>query len=151
MIYPDKEKIQELIKPLLEKEGFALFDINFSQSAGGTIARIFVDRERGGIRLDECAALNISLGEALDAENIFSSRYVLEVSSPGMDRPLKNRGDFLRVTQRKARFILSEPVNKRKEVTGLVKEATEDFVLVSLDSGEFKIPIENIIVAKQII
>ena len=151
MIYQDKEKLETLIAPILEKEGFVLFDINISQSRQGSVVRLLVDKEKGGISLGECARLGENFRSLVENWNLFSAGFSLEVSSPGADRPLKTKKDFIRAFEKKARFLLSEAVSGKKEITGVVLNATDDFVLVGFNQSEINIPIKNIIVAKQVI
>ncbi|MBN1405912.1 MAG: ribosome maturation factor RimP [Candidatus Omnitrophica bacterium] len=90
------ETIKQLIKPVLERYNAQLADVNFYRSPGRSILRILVDKEPG-ISMDECAAINRELGEFLDKNETIAGPYLLEVSSPGMDRPLKVKKDFEKI------------------------------------------------------
>ncbi len=151
MLYPDIQKIKEIISPVLERQGLNLFDINSSLQLNNVILRLLVDKPRGGISIDECASLNEEISNLLESQNIFETRYTLEISSPGVDRPLKTENDFLRVIGRRVRLFLSQPVKGRKEIIGIIKGVKTDSISIDLDNSQIRIPTDNIISAKQLI
>lgn len=90
---PDTERLRELIESVLDREGFELFDLELSGSRARPVLRVYADLE-SGITIDECARLSRLLEGELESAAAVPERYVLEVSSPGLDRPLKKRGHF---------------------------------------------------------
>lgn len=89
------EKIEELIQPLLEDLGFELVDLEYQREQRGWALRFFLDKE-GGITLDDCAAASREISTMLDVEDVIPTAYNLEVSSPGLERPLKKLADYER-------------------------------------------------------
>ena len=89
------EKIEGLVAALLKSEGLELTDLEFRKEARGWVLRIFMEKP-GGVTLDDCAEISRQLGDQLEVEDLIPHSYTLEVSSPGLDRPLRREKDFLR-------------------------------------------------------
>jgi ribosome maturation factor RimP len=115
------------------------------------ILRILADKPQGGITLDECAHLNNEISAILDEKNILQERYILEVSSPGMDRPLKTKSDFLRCIDRRVRFFFKEPIDGRIELEGLIMEVREDSVYADTGEKRVEVPLSKVAKAKQVL
>jgi ribosome maturation factor RimP len=148
------EMIPELeifLKEYLNSRGIDLVELIHRYEGYKLVLRLLVDKPDGGISIGECAGLNVEIGELLDEKNMFQERYILEVSSPGLDRPLKSRSDFLRCLNRQVKCFLSEALNGKIEIDGLIKEVLQDGVGIETDSGIVQIPISIINKAKQII
>lgn len=144
-------QLRQAILPILEAEAFELVEINFIPQGRNPILRLLVDRKEGGISLGECSRLNTKIGEMLDEKSLIQDRYILEVSSPGLDRPLKNPGDYARCINRKVRFFLSESIKGKIEIQGEIKEVSEDSVFVHSQDGDMEIPLAKVVKAKQAI
>ena len=145
------EKIENLIEPFLKEEAFVLVDLNVHQTRGQVAIRILTDHPYGGITIGECTRLNRKICEALENQNLITDRYTLEVSSPGLDRPLKTYLDLRRVINREVRFFLSSPRAGKLEYTGVVKDVNEQETIVECAGLEVAIPISDINKAKQIV
>ena len=153
------DKIKQVAQGYVEGLGYELVDLSLSKNRGNITLRILTDKPRGGISLKECADLNLGLSAILDRENALAEGYVLEVSSPGLDRPLTSRKDFLRAGERQIRAVLSEPIEGKYEITGIITKVENDYLF--LDSGKkiidgsttltIKIPLNKIKKAKQVI
>ena len=102
--------------------------------------RILADKPSGGISMDECAMLNRDIGVILDEKGVIEDKYTLEVSSPGLDRILKTRDDFLRMLNKGVKFFLNEALNGKIEWDGFIESANEEEVLVKTKEGIIKIP-----------
>ena len=137
------EKIRELISNLLLENKMELVDILYRREAGNMVLRLLVDKE-GGITLDDCAKLNEDVGNILDQENAMPDKYLLEVSSPGLDRHLKTKRDFQRVIGQRINVHTYEPIEDRRDYNGEVSEVDEENVIVS----GVKIPLKKISKAK---
>ncbi len=144
-------KITDLLKPFLQEFNLVLVDLTVKRRPRDYDIEVILDRPAGGITLDECVLVNKLLRERLEAENSMSEDYILEVSSPGLDRPLKTPQDFLRVTNRMVRFYLTAPVHNKLEQVGLVSKADAANVMIISDCGEVTIPLNTINKAVQII
>ena len=151
MYLASTEKIQALLTPFLEEMHLALVDFSVRRQGQDFYIEIFVDHPHGGITIDECSILNRRLNEQMEKENIISENYILEVSSPGLDRPLRTREDFLRVINRHVHFYLSTMIKNKFEWTGVIKEVSDNSVVVDINSEDVVIPIQSINKALQVI
>ena len=145
------EKIEKIAQPFLAAMDAELVDLHVNRYRGNLTIQILADKAGGGITIGECSQLNRKIGDAIENENFMAQRYILEVSSPGADRPLKTTRDFKRVNGRQVHFYLSEPINEKIEYVGVVKEIQEEEVTVDCKSTQITIPIDKIQKAKQII
>jgi ribosome maturation factor RimP len=144
-------QLQNIIDDYLKIQGLHLVDLIYRHEGRDLIVRILVDRPEGGITVGECAKLNIQISNLLDEKEILQTRYILEVVSPGLDRPLKTKNDFLRCTNRRVGFFLNEPINGKIELEGLISKVENDSVYIESRSEIIEIPLTKINKAKQII
>ncbi|MBI4802527.1 MAG: ribosome maturation factor RimP [Elusimicrobia bacterium] len=107
----DKERIEKESALLLAENGFELVDLKILRQGPKPLLQFFIDRENGGVTLDDCGRISEKLGAYLDVNNIIAGGYILEISSPGIDRLLRNAKDFLRFKGSKAKIRLKRPVN----------------------------------------
>jgi ribosome maturation factor RimP len=150
----NKEIISELkpiLEDFLEKQGFILVDLNMVYEGQRLILRILTDHPEGGINLEECSILNQKIGQILDEKDIIKQSYILEVSSPGLDRPLKTVQDFKRCINREVVLYTHQPIKGKRENRGFIKEIKENTLLFEIDGKVFSIDFSLIIKAKQII
>ena len=124
-----------LIDPVVQAEGYELVDLDFVRGKKASQVRIFVDRPEGGIGVDECSRLSGVLGNLLDVEDSVKGSYQLEVSSPGIDRPLVKQRDFERAAGRTVKLKCDLPVEGRRNFTGTLLEVDDKGTLV-VDCGE---------------
>lgn len=150
----DRQTLQELrisIEPFVKERGFELVDMYFRYEAGRTVLGILADRPEGGITIDECTFLNRELSVVMDEKNAISEPYVLEVSSPGIDRPLTSKEDFRRCKGRAVTVYLQEPVSDKSEFSGEIKDVNDSILTLIVEGQDVQVPIEAISKAKQII
>lgn len=145
------QELKEIIRPLLDEEDVELVELSFIRRRNNSLLRLLVDKRKGGISLEDCARLNQRLGELLDTRNAIQDRYVLEVSSPGLDRPLKTKNDFLRCLGQKVKFFLNEAINGKIEIDGVINKVEDEAVIIDTREGALGIPLSRINKAKQII
>ena len=131
----NRTKIEALAAKLAERAGLELVECDLFRAGRRLILRVFVDKE-GGIALDDCQKLSRELGAALDLEDLIPQAYTLEVSSPGLDRPLRTTRDFLRNKGRTVRLGLSEPVEGKKAISGKLLDADDEKIELELAGGE---------------
>ena len=98
-----EEKVEQLVKDPIEKLGYSLYDVEYVKEGANWYLRVYADKE-GGIAIDDCVLISRSLEEKLDAEDFIEDAYILEVSSPGLGRPLKKEKDYVRVSS-----VIAEP------------------------------------------
>ena len=127
-------KVEAFLLPLMEEHGFELVDVEYVKEAGSWYLRVYIDKE-GGIAVDDCEIISRKLGEWLDTEDFIDDSYILEVSSPGLGRPLKKEKDFVRSMGKDVEVRLYKPLNKQKEYTGALKSYDADTVTITLEDG----------------
>lgn len=119
-------RVENLMQEILDGTDFELVDVEFVKERDWYL-RVFVDKV-GGIDLDDCQMLSEKLGEILDKDPIIESAYILEVSSPGIDRVLKKDKDFLREVGKKIDVTLYAPIDGKKILVGVLKSRDEKFL-----------------------
>ncbi|MGC2062076.1 MAG: ribosome maturation factor RimP [Thermodesulfovibrionales bacterium] len=139
-----KERLSELAGPVAGQLDVDIVDIELAGNARRTLVRVFLDKP-GGVTLEDCAKFSRALSAVLDVEDPISTRYVLEVSSPGLDRPLKTKKDFYRSIGKLARIVTREKIDGEAFLVGRIQAANEHTVAVLVDgSREVRIPFEQI-------
>ncbi len=133
-------RVAELATPRAGSLGLELVDVEYRQEGGRMVLRLFIDRE-GGVSLDDCAAVSRELSEILDVEDVIRGRYNLEVSSPGLDRPLKKPSDYDRFAGRLVKIrtfelLADDAGNKRKTFVGELIGLEEGVVRLKLKEGQ---------------
>jgi ribosome maturation factor RimP len=132
------------------ERGFELVDVEISRGKGGQLVRLYVDRE-GGIGLEQLESVSHEVSAILDVEDPIKGSYTLEVSSPGLDRPLKGEGDFRRFLGRLARLSSYEPIEGRRHWTGRLLAVEEGAVTLRLESEKgalARVPLAKIAAAR---
>ena len=129
------EKVKALVAPLLAARRVDWVDLTYRFEGSRMVLRFLVDTA-AGIRLDELGALNQAIGALLDEHDAIPSPYVLEVNSPGLDRPLKTPLDFERMIGRRIKVSTSVAVAFRRELAGKLLNANDEAIVLEADSGE---------------
>lgn len=129
-----ESKVEAWLLPLLEKNQFELVDVEYVREAGIWYLRAYIDKE-GGITVDDCEVVSRELGDWLDQKDFIEDSYILEVSSPGLGRPLKKEKDFARSLGKDVEVRLYRPINKQKEFIGTLKAYDADTVTLSMEDG----------------
>lgn len=130
--------LRTLLEPTVEALGYELLHLEFSAAGGDGILRVYIDAP-GGIRVDDCEAVSRQLSVVLDAEDALRSARALEVSSPGLDRPLVKPDHFRRFAGSRARIVLHAPVGGRRRFTGELMEAGERGVIMEVDGERYEL------------
>ena len=128
------KQVSELIEPILNEMRFELIDVEYLSDRGRWVLRIYIDKD-GGVTLDDCARVSGELGDLIDIKNIIEHEYVLEVSSPGLNRPLKKETDFIRVIGKKIKIKTRMPVDGRRNFTGVLKDFKEQKLALDSEGG----------------
>ncbi len=127
-----ERKTEVLLKPLMEEHQFELVDVEFVKEAGNWFLRVYIDKP-GGITIDDCELISRALSDKLDEEDFIVESYILEVSSPGLGRPLKKEKDFVRSQGQSVEVKLFRPIEKQKEFTGILKSWDKDTVTLEFE------------------
>lgn len=141
--------VGELAQPILDAGSLELVDIEYGRIGRDAVLRLFIDKE-GGVTLDDCADLSRELSAVLDVEDVIETHYTLEVSSPGLDRPLKKEQDYDRFTGRLIKVRTYEPYpddsgNKRKTFLGTLQGLVDGTVRMTLKEGQTaSIPLDRV-------
>ncbi|MGB8656544.1 MAG: ribosome maturation factor RimP [Candidatus Zixiibacteriota bacterium] len=125
--------MREKIKPVVEEAGLELVDLDYFEGGPASTLRIYVDRT-GGVTIGECADLSRKVSDVLDIGDFIPHRYMLEVSSPGLDRPLTKAADFRRRIGERVKVFLKEKVNGRTEMAGRIQSCEDECVVLAADS-----------------
>jgi len=137
-------KVTDLIEPVIESLGIELDELEFKRMKGKALLRVFIDRE-GGVTIDDCERVSREIEAVLDVEDPIPYSYVLEVSSPGLDRPLRKPEDFRKYSGSRARVITIDPIEKQNFFVGQIVEAGDSDIRILLQKDRtITIPYENI-------
>lgn len=128
-------KVRSFLQTLLPTMGLELFDLQFRREGHGWVLRIFIDAEKG-ISLDDCSGVSRELGTYLDIEDCIGHPYHLEVSSPGLERPLRSIADFFRFQGKKAKVKLHAELDGRKVCEGVIGEVGDEYAVLRGDDGK---------------
>lgn len=127
--------VEQMVLPILEREGLELVDVEFVKEGGNWFLRIFIDRD-GGVDLDACSRVNEQLSKLLDKKDPIPGPYILEVSSPGAERPLKTERDFARAIGKLVAISLYEPIAGSKKHVGRLEAFDEAELSIALRDGQ---------------
>jgi ribosome maturation factor RimP len=140
MVLTILERVRELAEPIIKELNLDLVDIEYLPQRGRGIVRITIDKDNGGVTLDDCTKVNREVGYILEIKDLFFHPYQLEVSSPGLERPLKTLGDFEKFLGRKVSLKTSDPLNGKKNFKGTLRQVQNGTVRLEMDGGLWEIP-----------
>lgn len=148
-----KEKVMALVQAVIEEQGAQLIEVKVGGHAQDALVVVTADKPAGGITIEECVRLNKALAHAIDTTGVLSPEgYSLEVSSPGLDRPLSSRKDFLRCAGKEIHLWLSLPVAGKKELHGILKDVGEcDLTMEAAGQARLTVPLPAVIKGKMVI
>lgn len=129
-----ESRTERFLLPLLEQQRFELVDVEYVKEAGNWYLRAYIDKE-GGITVDDCENVSRALSDWLDQEDFIEDSYTLEVSSPGLGRPLKKEKDFERSLGEEVEVRLYKPREGQKEYTGILKAYDKETVTVETEDS----------------
>ncbi len=132
-----------MLRPAVEEVGKELLGVEFINAGNQSVLRLFIDHEKG-IEVDDCAEVSRQVGAILDVEDPISSEYNLEVSSPGLDRPLFDLSHFQAVVGETINVKLSIPLNGRRKFKGELVAIENDTLIVVVDGQDFELVFSNV-------
>lgn len=130
-----EQRTEALIMPIIEAHHFELVDVEYVKEGGTWYLRAYIDKP-GGITVDDCEVVNRALSDLLDQEDFIEESYILEVSSPGLGRPLKKERDFARSLGEEVEIRTYRMVNKQKEFRGILKAYDKETVTIETEVEE---------------
>jgi ribosome maturation factor RimP len=137
------QEVREVVEPILQSQGYELVDLEYQRESRGWVLRIYLDRE-GGITLDDCSGVSHEVGAVLEVKDVIPNAYVLEVSSPGLTRPLKKPEDYNRFRNQLVKIKLFQPLDGRRNFKGILLGLEVETVRVEADGQVFEIPLQSI-------
>ena len=148
MDFDIENRVKGLIEPVVEDLGFELVHVEYAQAQGGWVLRLYVDKP-GGINIDEITRVSREASTLLDVEDFMDKRYSLEVSSPGLDRPLAKPEHFEKALGKLASIKTKVPIDGRKRFKGSIDDCSNGKITITdNEENTFVIEIENIDKAK---
>ncbi|NGY06143.1 ribosome maturation factor RimP [Solimonas terrae] len=138
-----QERLEQMLEPVIASLGYELLLLEYSPSPKNAMLRLYIDAA-AGITLDDCERVSKEVAGVLDVEDPIRSAYRLEVSSPGLDRPLVKPAHFQRFIGQQARVQLMAPLNGRRRFIGAIVGADEDVVRIETEEGVAEIPLAEI-------
>jgi len=145
------EQVREVASRVAGTHGLEIFDVQFRREAGGMVLRVRIDRPGPAaaaeecVSVDDCARVSRDLSAVLDVEELIPTAYTLEVSSPGLDRPLRHADDYRRFTGRRAKLVVRPAVDGQTFFRGRVGGVDGTDVLVDEDNGKrHRVPLDAI-------
>ena len=124
-----EQKAEALLAPIVEAQGFELVDVEYVKEAGNWYLRGYIDKP-GGITVNDCEAVSRLFSDKLDENDFIEDSYIMEISSPGLDRPLKKEKDFKRSLGKLVEIRTYRPVDKQKEFCGVLKAYDNNSVTI---------------------
>jgi ribosome maturation factor RimP len=137
------QEVRQIVEPILESQALELVDLEYQRESQGWVLRIYLDRE-GGVSLDDCAGISHEVGAVLEVKDLIPSSYTLEVSSPGLTRPLKRPEDFNKFRNQMVKIKLYEPLDGRKNFKGTLLGLEGDRVRVEVEQQVYELPLQRI-------
>lgn len=138
-----QKKLREIAEPVLASLGYELVDVEYATGGGAAVARFFIDKE-GGVDVEDCARASRELDPVLDVEDVISSSYSLEVSSPGVNRPIRRKEDFEKFAGERVKIRTYAKLEDRKIFVGELLGVEDDEVLVDIDGAPRRVPLDAI-------
>ncbi|OBP15963.1 ribosome maturation factor RimP [Rheinheimera sp. SA_1] len=138
-----EQRLTELLSPTVEAAGFELLGCEFVPAGRHSTLRLFIDHP-DGVSVDHCAVVSREVGAILDVEDPIQNEYNLEVSSPGLDRPLFTPAHFAKVVGQKVEVKLAIPQDGRRKFKGQLIEIVEDMLVIEVDGKPYRLLMDNV-------
>ncbi|WP_394174134.1 ribosome maturation factor RimP [Thalassotalea litorea] len=138
-----EQKLTEMLRPAVEMTGMELLGIEYISAGNHSVLRLYIDHENG-VNVDNCADVSRQVSAVLDVEDPISTEYNLEVSSPGVDRPLFEKAHYLDVVGETVDVKLGMPLNGRRKFKGILEAVEGDNLIVEVDGESYELPVANV-------
>ena len=125
-------RTEKILEPIMTENNFELVDVEYVKEAGNWYLRFYIDKE-GGITVDDCEAVSRIFSDKLDELDFIEDAYIMEVSSPGLGRPLKKEKDYVRSMGKEVEIRTYRPINKEKEFYGILSAYDESSVTITTE------------------
>ena len=136
-------EVRQIVEPILQSQGMELVDLEYQREAQGWVLRFYIDRQ-GGVTVEDCTEVSRELSAVLEVHDLIANRYILEVSSPGLTRPLKKPQDFNKYRNHLVKVKTFEPIEGRRNFRGILLGLEDDKVRLEMEGHAFEIPFRGI-------
>ena len=130
-----ENRTEELLTPIAEVSQVEIYDVEYVKEGSDYYLRAYIDKP-GGINVDDCEIVSRELSDILDEKDFIDEAYILEVSSPGLGRPLKKEKDFVRNKGKEVDIKLYKAIDRQKDFTGILTDFDKDTVTITMGDGE---------------
>ncbi len=138
-----EKRVIELVEPVLEEEGLELYDVEWKPGGKQSYLRVYIDRE-GGVTLGDCEKVSLQISDLLDVEDLITTRYFLEVSSPGLTRELREKNHYRKSLGSLAKVVLKGERGKGRTLLGTLVTADEEGFTLMTKEGEVRVAYEEV-------
>jgi ribosome maturation factor RimP len=140
------DRVRAIADPIISDEGMGLVDVEYRRESKGWVLRLYLDKD-GGVTLDDCTRISQEVGRSLDVEDFIQIPYTLEVSSPGLTRPLKTEKDFMKYRNSLIKVKTLDPIQNRRQFKGRLLGVSANQIEMEAEGGIFQIPLSNVVKA----
>ncbi len=140
-------RIENLLKPAIEDLGYEFVGLEYGDQGRGMLLRIYID-SKAGIQISDCEATSRRVGALLDVEDVIARHYDLEVSSPGLDRPLFRAEHYRRFISRQVKIVMAVPQSGRRRFTGVLRDFNGEQIIIEMDDEVFELPFADVASAR---
>ena len=149
---PKISQLREIAEAVVKEHFLELFELKSRPQGGKLVLTVALDKKTGPVTVEDCALVSRDLEKRLDELDLIETSYLLEVSSPGLDRPLRNLGDCERFKGRRAHFVFHEPVEGQMTLQGQLGEVADGKVELKLDKNRnLRVPFEAVKTARLVV
>lgn len=141
------QAIEDLADPVIRAQGLELVDIEYKKEGKNWFLRLFIDKE-GGVNVEDCKTVSKMIEDMIEVEDLIKAQYILEVSSPGLERPLKKEADFLRYRGKMIQVSTYSPIDSRKKFKGVIENYENETLFLKSEDQIVEIPIGNLASAR---
>ena len=142
-------RVEELLKSIIENIGYELYDVRYEKEGKDYYLRIIIDKPEG-ININDCENVNNNINDILDEADYIKEQYFLEVSSPGLERVLRKDRHFEKQIGNEISLKFFKPINKQKELNGILEEYNNGELTIKVDDETLKINLKDIAIAKTV-
>ncbi len=136
-------RIEGFLRDVVEADGVELVHVEYQPEGSPSVLRIYIDKS-GGVDLKDCERVSKQVSALLDEEDMIPQRYVLEVSSPGIERPLFKETDYRRFVGKEISLVTTEKIEDRRKFTGSIQSFSDGILKLDFDGKTFQIPFDSI-------
>lgn len=136
-------EVWRLVEPVIQADGMDLIEVEYRREPHGWVLRLYMD-QASGMSVDDCARISDVVGDLLDVSDVIPNPYHLEVSSPGLDRPLRRPEHFQAQVGKVIEARTIDPIDGRRKFRGILREVSGEMITVDCDGREYRIPIPQV-------